>query len=93
MTIFVIIAQPNPHSPKLPGAIQTSFPDGFIQLSDDAWLVASSGSASALSDKLGISNGENGAAVVMEMAGYYGRASTNIWSWIKEKWEATSSSG
>lgn len=89
MTVFAIIGQPNAQSAGLPRAIEESFPGSHFKLQDDAWLVSFAGTVQALCDKLKITNGENGAAVVVEVASYFGRANPNIWSWIKSNWGAT----
>jgi hypothetical protein len=91
MAIFVVIPQPNPNTPKLPAAITDQFSTGqsFIGLEDNrGWLISTTGTAQGLSEKLGVTNGNNGAAVIFEIASYFGRANPNIWSWIKEKLEA-----
>lgn len=93
MAVFAIIAQPNPNTEKLAAVIAKTFPDSHLQLGDKNWLVATTGTPKELSDKLGITDGRNGAAVVVLMAGYYGRASNDIWNWVKAKWEATSDNG
>lgn len=93
MAIFAIITQPNPNSQNLPSAIAKAFPDSHLQIGEKNWLVATTGTARELSDKLGITDGSNGAAIVILMAGYYGRASNDIWNWVKAKWEATSDNG
>lgn len=51
--------------------------------------MASSGTAEELSNKLGITDGASGPAIVADISAYYGRASPNVWAWIKEKWEST----
>lgn len=89
MTVFVVVAQDNPNTPNLPSAIATNFAASFLQLNEKVWLVATKGTAKDLSDKLKVTDGTNGAAVIIEAANYYGRANTNIWSWIKDKWELT----
>jgi hypothetical protein len=90
MTIFAIIGQPHVNAEQLPGAIARVFPDAQIPIADKVWLVAGTGTAKDISDKIGITpDGAVGAAVVVEVASYYGRASTNTWAWIKAKWEAT----
>jgi hypothetical protein len=55
---------------------------------DKGWLVSTKGTAQELSTRLGVASGENGAAVIIEIASYFGRANPNIWSWIKGKMEA-----
>lgn len=52
------------------------------------WLIASSGTAQELSNKLGVTEGDLGSTIIFSTAGYYGRAPSNIWEWIKAKLEA-----
>jgi hypothetical protein len=90
MTVFVIIPQPNPNASRLPGAIKAAFPgpDAVYDLDEGkGWLVSSTGTAQSVSEKLGITTGENGGALVIEMASYFGRANPNIWSWIRSSLE------
>ena len=89
MAIFAIIGMPSQNAAKLPSAVATKFADNHLQLTDRVWLVAHAGTAKELSDKLGVTDGSNGSAVILEAASYFGRASNTIWSWIKTKWEAT----
>ena len=89
MTVFAIIPQPNPNTPKLGGVITATFQGETIPLEGSAgWLVSTKGTAQELSAKLGVTSGDNGAAVIIEIASYFGRANPNIWSWIKTKLEA-----
>jgi len=91
MAIFAIIVQPNPNNTGLPGAIQQVFDNAFYTLEGGTgWLVSSARTAQEVSDLLGITDGRNGAALVVEVASYFGRANPSIWSWIKAKWESTS---
>ena len=56
-----------------------------------AWLVAENATAKSVSEKLGITTGEGGiSALVTTMADYFGRAETDLWSWIKVQWETPS---
>jgi hypothetical protein len=69
--------------------ITTAFEGETIPLEGNAgWLVSTKGTAQELSAKLGVTSGDNGAAVIVEVASYFGRANPNIWSWIKTKLEA-----
>lgn len=70
-------------------ALQKSFPDNHLEVTDGQFLVASQSTAMDVSNRLGITDGENGSAIVFSMGSYYGRASTNIWDWIKSKAEST----
>lgn len=89
MPVFAIIPQPNANTPKLGSVISSSFKASMIALEDDkGWLVSTKGTAQELSKKLGVTSGEHGAAVILEIASYFGRANPDIWSWIKAKMEA-----
>ena len=68
-------------------AIFQAYPDDTYDLGNGAWLISDSVTAKEVSDKIGISDGTNGSAVVIEAASYFGRANPAIWSWIKAKWE------
>jgi hypothetical protein len=88
MTIFAIITEPNPNNVRLPDAISGLFGTAHFKIDGgQAWLVSSGKTAKDVSDELGITDGTNGAAVVVEVAGYFGRANPNIWSWIKANWD------
>jgi hypothetical protein len=90
MPVFAIIPQSNPNTPKLAGVIATNFVTESVSLEGDkGWLVSTKGTAQELSERLGVTSGENGAAIILEIASYFGRANPNIWSWIKIKMEAT----
>ena len=90
MAVFVIIPQLNPNSEKLAAVVAGAFSgDSIHPLDDDkGWLVSAEGTAQQLSEKLGVTSGVNGAAVILEVAAYFGRANPNIWSWLKLKFEA-----
>ncbi len=89
MPIFVIFRVAN--APKMEAALQQTFPNDYLKVSIGEYLVSSPGTAKELSDRLMISpaTGGTGPAMVFSMANYYGRASTEIWDWIKTKAEST----
>jgi hypothetical protein len=89
MPVFAVIPQPNPNSAKLPGAVTANFANEYLQLENEkGWLISAKGTAQELSAKLGVTSGDNGAALILEIASYFGRANPNIWSWVKAKMEA-----
>jgi len=89
MPVFAIIPQPNPNTPKLAGVIVSHYPTEHIVLDGNAgWLVSAKETAQEMSAKLGVTSGENGAAIIIELASYFGRANPNIWSWVKLRLEA-----
>lgn len=89
MTIFAVIAQPGTNAERLPSAIQSEFPNDSLSISQDVWMIAWRGTPQELSEKLGVTDGSNGSAIVVSIGTYYGRAVPSIWEWIKTKWEAT----
>lgn len=91
MAIFAIIPQPNPnHNTQLPIAIATNYPDKWAALDAGAgWLISAKGTPQEISEKLGITAGTSGSAVVIEIASYFGRANPSIWSWIRTNWESS----
>ena len=84
MTIFAVIA--TNQQEKLGAAIAKIYPENHIRINAESWLVSSEGTSNELSDKLGVTDGSNGSAVVLSVSGYYGRAPTSIWEWMKAKW-------
>jgi hypothetical protein len=86
MTLFAILAHND--DPKLADALAVHFPNNFLKVGHGQWLVAGKGTTIELSNQLGISDGSNGSAIVVSISSYYGRASTNIWEWMKVKLSA-----
>ena len=65
MTIFAVIQQPHPSHSALSVAIFQAYPDDTYDLGNGAWLISDSVTAKEVSDKIGISDGTNGSAVVI----------------------------
>jgi hypothetical protein len=87
MAIFAVIQQPSANSARLGPKVLSAFPT-HLSIGSGVWLVAAAGTAQDVSTKLEILPTEqNGAAVVLEVASYFGRANPAIWSWIKTNWE------
>ena len=87
MTLFAIIQQPGPNSEKLANAIGNAYPDAVYGLDGGAWIISDTATAKDVSDKIGISDGENGSGIILEIASYFGLANPAVWSWMKTKWE------
>lgn len=81
--IFAVFASSKPQA--LGAAIVKHYPGDHFELQPGQWLVADTGTAKDVSDKLGITSGTNGSALVVGVTGYFGRKSANIWEWIKAK--------
>ena len=89
MTIFAIIASSGPLSGGLTADIVAHAEFRHLRVADHLWLVAGGGTAKEVADKLGISEGKKGSAIVLEISSYWGRATPDVWSWVKTNWEAT----
>jgi hypothetical protein len=95
MTIFAILL-PAP-APAIVNAIKNAYPNDNLPINETQWLVSATGTAIDVSAKLGVYDPRNpgaapiGNAVIFATNGYFGRAQTNIWEWIKAKLEATPS--
>lgn len=88
MSIFVVI--PSKDGAQIEQAIQTASRDGsmsYYSLPKGEFFVSFKGTSRELSDALGITDGANGLAIVAAISSYYGRASTDVWEWVKTHWE------
>lgn len=59
-------------------------------LKSGGWLIRFDGTSRELSDKIGITNATQnpvGSALVVGVAGYYGKAPNDMWEWIKTRLE------
>ena len=92
MAVFAIIPTPTAAlPPKLATAVLEHYKDAnFAIAGGHGWLVSANRTAKELSDQLGITDGSNGSAIVLEVASYFGRADPNVWSWIKLHWDSGS---
>src|SRR4051794_5085024 len=95
MPIFVLLPQNEIAKAALPAAVARAYPDANKSLANHNWLVAGKGTAQDVSANLGVTSKDDpsfasvGTVMVLEVASYYGRASADIWDWVKAKWEAT----
>jgi len=64
------------------------FPDHY-EITSTQWMISAKGTVKQISDTLGVSVQENpiGSAVLLSISGYWGRASTELWDWMKVKME------
>ena len=89
MAIFAVIGQISPDTTKLGPIIHSEFPRDSLLLQEQVWMVAFQGTAQELSDRLGVTDGTNGNAIIVSTGTYYGRANPSIWEFFKQKWEST----
>jgi hypothetical protein len=88
MTIFVVFRVKA--SACMRAAIARTYPHDHFDLGNNEWLISAEGTPKTVSDSLGITSHPDtiGAAMVFKVEGYSGRASAEIWKWIKSKSEA-----
>lgn len=89
MSIIAVIAQPPKQIEGLKAVIAAAYPNDFLDVGEGIWLIAANATPQEVSDRLEITKGLSGSAIVLAINGYYGRANPNIWNWMKTKWEAT----
>ena len=77
----------NCHAPETVASVRHA-PDGWREVIARMVAAGAKGTAQELSATLGVTSGTNGAALILEVASYFGRANPNIWSWVKAKMEA-----
>lgn len=82
-TLFAIFGTNNPAAVKT--ALEQHHKDAYFELTAGQWMVVAEGTAKEMSDRLGLTTGDNGNGVVVASAGYFGRAPSNIWEWILAK--------
>jgi hypothetical protein len=84
MLLFAILGHND--NPALAAALNTHFPGNHLKIGAGQWLVAGKDTTVVdVSNVLGISDGTNGSGIVVSISSYYGRASQNIWEWMKVK--------
>jgi len=80
---FAIMATAEPE--KVAAALRQHFPNDFIAIGPNQWLLVARGTAKEICDQMELSDGSHGSAVVVAFTSYYGRASTAIWDWIASR--------
>ncbi len=87
MSLFVVILPKE--DPALVAAIKEKFPNNYYQITPTQWIISARGTAQQLSDLIGVTGEEKpiGLAVILAIAGYWGRASTDLWEWMRVKTE------
>jgi len=81
MALFLVVGFGGNES--LGKKISDEFPTTSRNLTVDTWLVVAPGTAKDISDKIGISEGQTGSGMVTNVGGYWGRASADLWEWMK----------
>ena len=91
MAVFAVMAfAPNT---RLERAIRTLFGRDHVRIAPNTWMVAAEASPRELADRLGITDGSNGSAVVVAFERYHGRGPPSMAAWIKSKLDETEIAG
>jgi len=87
MSIFVILSKTDNN--RIETAILNNFPNDYYKISPGQWMVSVEGTARQVSEKIGITKEEHGPgpAIILAISGYYGRWSSELWEWMKNKLE------
>jgi hypothetical protein len=83
MIIFAVLVPGD--NPALETALNTHFANEYLKVGPGQYLVAGRTTVIEVSNALGITDGASGLGIIFSTAAYYGRASTNVWDWIKVK--------
>jgi hypothetical protein len=85
MAVFMV-APTVTGSPALAAKIESAIPAGnAMQLPGGTWLIAFDGTTKALSDAIGMSNGDPVGGVVVAISAYWGFAGKDIWEFLNVK--------
>ncbi|MEW6775059.1 MAG: hypothetical protein AB1405_02085 [Bdellovibrionota bacterium] len=87
MAIFAIIELA--HEGELQKKIEEEFPGNFFQVGDGHWLVSSGGTAEEIGRKIKLDQAGMPSTIVYNLSGYWGRASVQIWEWLKANWPSS----
>jgi hypothetical protein len=81
-TLFAVIAVAHPEA--LEAQIRAKFPDLSMEARKGQWFIVapSTTTTTELSNQLGITEGTSSAAIVLNVASYYGRTNPATWEWI-----------
>jgi hypothetical protein len=66
-------------------------PEKFYEIKESVWLVSYDGTSQQLAEKLGIRDGASGTGIVTPICNYSGRASGDLWEWLKVNWPSEKS--
>jgi len=90
MAIFVLVPRDENHRESLANAVREHFPADHYELPAGEFLISVTGTPMEIAKRLEIGTGsESLTGIVFSTAGYWGRAPTTIWDWIKAKLESS----
>ena len=86
MAIYAILAAGG--NDALRDRIESLFPDDSYTVADAQWLISADLTTNQLAEKLEISGGRIGSALVLRVTTYYGWHDPEIWDWLELKTKA-----
>jgi len=86
MALFAVIAPPD--NSRIGSVIENVFEGRYQRVWNGQWFVSGTGTSKDICDQLGISDGTNGAAIVVRVSSYWGRANPDLWPWLASKLES-----
>jgi hypothetical protein len=93
MAIFLVRA--TREAPMVELRIKSVVPESHLAVTEDTWLIDYAGMTRELADLLGLlaADAANGAGLVVAVENYSGRASADVWEWLKLHWPAKTHGG
>lgn len=87
MSIFVLLT--TKETPEFETKVSVSFGSDSLKIAPNQWLVSSAEKTTTkeILESLGAEKGAFGQVVAFAISGYYGWHRTEIWEWIKSRWE------
>jgi hypothetical protein len=74
-------------------AVQETYPNDHIKAWDGCWIVSDNNLiAKQVSEKIGVTGGSIGKAMVVAIAGYSGWAPKTVWEWLRVRGSRDASS-
>lgn len=87
MPLYFVAALSKPS--EIQNKIKSEIPEGdYHEVAADKAFINFSGTSTELSEKLGITDGSVGTAIVLLVTSYYGRAPKSVWEWVNLKQNA-----
>lgn len=88
MAIFAVMSQGDPA--ELAASVRQNFASNYFELEPGKWFITADGlTAKDVSYRLGMGEPSNLPGVVVTVEGYFGRARSDLWEWLKAKATAT----
>jgi hypothetical protein len=90
MAIFVILPRNEDSRAAVQAAVEQTFSRDHLALDSGEYLISTNGTPIEVARRLGITPEGGPSAIVFSIAGYWGRAPSTVWDWLKAKLESVS---